>query len=78
MPATPSRATTSTAENDLTAVEDALLSAAQGVGAVRADLSRVDVKALLAGCVVPEHRAPDPEARQRMIDVVCVGMSTPR
>ena len=71
-------AAVSRTENDLTAVEDALLAAAQQAGTVRADLTRTDVKALLAGCVIREHHSPDPKARRRMIDMVCAGMRAPR
>jgi len=61
-------------EHDLRAVEDALLSAAQEAGAVRPDVSRADVKALLVGCLAREQHGADPEARRRMIDVASEGL----
>ncbi|MET8980120.1 helix-turn-helix domain-containing protein [Streptomyces sp. NPDC004539] len=61
-------------EHDLTVVEDTLLSAAQAAGAVRADVSRADIKALMVGCLAREQYGPDPEARRRMIDVASAGL----
>ncbi|MBL7257312.1 TetR/AcrR family transcriptional regulator [Paractinoplanes lichenicola] len=53
--------------HDLDGLESALLAAAQQAGAVRADVTRADVKALLAACVA----APD---RTRMIEIVTAGL----
>ncbi|MFJ8109213.1 TetR/AcrR family transcriptional regulator [Streptomyces sp. NPDC096132] len=61
-------------EHNLLAVEDELLAAAQKAGAVRPDITRADVKALMVGCLAREQQALDPEARRRMIDVVRTGL----
>ncbi|XVV13230.1 TetR/AcrR family transcriptional regulator [Actinoplanes sp. CA-131856] len=53
--------------HDLESLESALLTDAQRAGAVRADVTRADVKALLNACVA----APD---RQRMIQIVVAGL----
>ncbi|HWE88024.1 MAG TPA: hypothetical protein VG317_01010 [Pseudonocardiaceae bacterium] len=47
---------------------------AQRAGAVRNDVDAADaadVKALVTGCLARERASADPEARQRMRDVVC-------
>jgi AcrR family transcriptional regulator len=61
-------------EHSLEAVESELLTRAQQAGVVRRDITRADVKALLVGCLARERQGCDPEARQRMIDVVCTGL----
>ncbi|MBG0855713.1 TetR/AcrR family transcriptional regulator [Streptomyces spinoverrucosus] len=61
-------------EHSLEAVESELLTRAQQAGAVRRDITRADVKALLVGCLARERQGCDPEARQRVIDVVCTGL----
>ncbi|SNY61743.1 TetR/AcrR family transcriptional regulator [Paractinoplanes atraurantiacus] len=53
--------------HDLEGLESALLTEAQQAGAVRADVTRADVKALLNACVA----APD---RGRMIRIVSAGL----
>jgi transcriptional regulator SbtR-like protein len=53
--------------HDLDGVEQRLLGAAQRAGAVRDDVTRADVKALLGACVA----APDPT---RMIAIVTAGL----
>lgn len=60
------------AKNDLGAVERDLLAAAQRAGAVRADVTPEDVRALIVGCLArePAGRA----ARQRMIAIVSAGL----
>ncbi|MEU5872177.1 helix-turn-helix domain-containing protein [Glycomyces sp. NPDC047369] len=63
-------------EHDLLTVEDDLLAAAQQAGAVRPEITRADVKALMVGCIAREQQALDPDARKRMIDVVCAGLAT--
>jgi AcrR family transcriptional regulator len=61
-------------EHSLEAVESELLTRAQQAGVVRRDITRAEVKALLVGCLARERQGCDPEARQRMIDVVCTGL----
>ncbi|MEV0640935.1 helix-turn-helix domain-containing protein [Streptomyces sp. NPDC050619] len=61
-------------KHSLDAVESELLAKAQQAGAVRRDITRADVKALLVGCVARERQGCDPEARQRLVDVVCTGL----
>jgi len=65
-------------EHSLLEVEDELLRKAQRAGAVRRDITRADVKALIVGCVAREQQALDPKARRRMIDVACAGMRAHR
>lgn len=67
-------AAASRGENNLGAVERDLLVAAQRVGAVRADVTVEDVKALIVGCLARERRPADPAARKRMIAIVCAGL----
>lgn len=54
--------------------EQALLAGAQEAGAVRADVTFTDVKALIAGCLSREQQGADPEARRRMIAIVSAGL----
>ncbi len=54
-------------DHDLEGAEQKLLRRAQEAGAVRPDVTRADVKALLAACVA----APD---RSRMIEIVSAGL----
>ncbi|CAM5580213.1 TetR/AcrR family transcriptional regulator [Streptomyces aurantiogriseus] len=61
-------------EHSLEAVESELLANAQKAGAVRPDVTRADVKALYVGCIARERAARDPDARRRLIDVVCTGL----
>ncbi|MEU6251414.1 helix-turn-helix domain-containing protein [Streptomyces sp. NPDC047043] len=61
-------------EHNLLAVEDELLAGAQKAGAVRPDITRADVKALMVGCLAREQQALDPDARKRMIDMACAGL----
>ncbi|MEV6588718.1 TetR/AcrR family transcriptional regulator [Streptomyces acidicola] len=61
-------------ERSLVAVESELLARAQEAGAVRSDVTRADVKALMVGCLARERQGSDPEARQRLIDVMCTGL----
>lgn len=67
-------AVASAPEHSLLVVEDELLHKAQKAGAVRRDINRADVKALMVGCFAREQQAPDPEARRRMIDLACAAM----
>lgn len=61
-------------EHSLEAVESELLTRAQQASAVRRDITRADVKALLVGCLARERQGWDPEARQCVIGVVCTGL----
>ncbi|MEV4423043.1 helix-turn-helix domain-containing protein [Patulibacter sp. NPDC049589] len=54
-------------DQDLEQIEQSLLDRAQEAGAVRQDVTRADVKALLGACVA----APD---RARMIEIVTAGL----
>ncbi|MFJ9761801.1 TetR/AcrR family transcriptional regulator [Streptomyces sp. NPDC101149] len=53
-----------------------LLEDAQQAGAVRADVSIADVKALLAGCLDRERHTADQAARARMLAIVRAGLRT--
>ncbi|MEU8400110.1 helix-turn-helix domain-containing protein [Nonomuraea sp. NPDC048892] len=64
----------STLEDDFTAALGRLLTRAQRVGAVRADLTAHDVRDLLRGCLTAERRARARDGRLRMTDVICDGM----
>ncbi|MFF1570869.1 hypothetical protein ACFVY1_47425 [Streptomyces sp. NPDC058293] len=44
----------------------------------RADVVRADVKALVVGCLAREQQGPDPQARERMVDLACVGLRAQR
>jgi Transcriptional regulator SbtR-like, C-terminal domain len=61
-------------EHDLLAVEGEMLTNAQKARAVRRDITRADVKALMVGCVAREQQSLDQRARKRMIDMACAGM----
>jgi AcrR family transcriptional regulator len=61
-------------EHSLIGVERDLLVAAQRAGAVRADATVEDVKALIVGCHARERGPGDPTARQRLIAIVCAGL----
>ncbi|GAA5191520.1 TetR/AcrR family transcriptional regulator [Rugosimonospora acidiphila] len=50
-----------------------MLASAQRAGAVRADITYPDVKALMAGCLSRDGDAPGP-ALDRLITVVCEGL----
>lgn len=65
-------------EHNLLTVKDELLAGAQKAGAVRSDITRADVKALMVGCLAREQQGHDPDARKRMIDVACAGMRAQR
>lgn len=71
-------AAASSAEHDLAGVERDLLARAQQSGAVRGDVTTADVKALILGCLAREHHTADPDARQRMITIVCNGLRPQR
>jgi AcrR family transcriptional regulator len=60
--------------DEVSVVTQNLLSAAQSAGAVRADLTVGDVRALLVGCSARPQGPADPEARQRMVDIAVQGM----
>ncbi|MEV4618861.1 helix-turn-helix domain-containing protein [Asanoa sp. NPDC049573] len=60
--------------HDLDGAEAALLARAQQAGAVRADVTNADVKALIVGCVARERGATDPAARRRMVEIVSAGL----
>jgi hypothetical protein len=62
--------------HDLDGIENALLQDAQRVGRVRPDATAADVKALIVGCLSRERRSLDLVARQRMVEIVCAGLST--
>ncbi|WP_128374367.1 TetR/AcrR family transcriptional regulator [Streptomyces cavernae] len=65
-------------ERNLLTVEEGLLAGARKAGAVRPDITRADVKALMVGCLAREQHALDPQARKRMIDVACAGLRAQR
>jgi AcrR family transcriptional regulator len=54
-------------DHDLDGVEQRLLAAAQRTGAVRADVTQADVKALLGACLAASDRA-------RMVTIVTAGL----
>jgi len=62
---------------NLAEAERDLLARAQKAGAVRADVTFPDVKALIAGCLAREQQGADPAARRRMIAVVTAGLRPP-
>jgi AcrR family transcriptional regulator len=68
-------AAASRAEHDLDGVERLLLTRAQRAGAVTADVTTLDVKALIVGCLARERQPPDPTARRRMVAISCKGLS---
>jgi AcrR family transcriptional regulator len=59
---------------DFSGAVEGLLTAAQGVGAVRDDVRVGDVKALVAGCLA----AGGAEARARLVSVVVAGLAPSR
>jgi AcrR family transcriptional regulator len=67
-------AAASRTEHGLEDVENELLARAQRAGAVRADVTNADVKALVVACLVRERRPPDEAARRRMIDIASTGL----
>ncbi|GAA3649709.1 TetR/AcrR family transcriptional regulator [Nonomuraea antimicrobica] len=67
----------STLAADFGAALARLLSRAQRVGAVRADLTAQDVHDLLRGCLAAERRARARGGAVRLAEVVCEGMRPP-
>jgi AcrR family transcriptional regulator len=63
------------ADLGLETLERRLLDLAQRAGAVRADTTHEDVKALLLGCLARERQPPDLAARRRMIDISLRGLA---
>lgn len=61
-------------EHDLEEVERGLLARAQHAGAVRADVTNADVKALVVGCLARERQPADPAARRRIVAIVSAGL----
>ncbi|MFB9839160.1 TetR/AcrR family transcriptional regulator [Actinoallomurus acaciae] len=53
---------------------DELLAGAQRAGAVRADLDRDDVRALMVGCIRAVDQVTDPEKADHLIEVMADGM----
>lgn len=54
-----------------------LLTRAQQATAIRDDIDAADVKALLTGCLTRERAVTDAAARDRVVDVICRGLSGP-
>jgi len=65
------------AGHDLEGVEARLLKRAQRAGAVRADVTMADIKALILGCLARDRLSPDPAATKRMIAIACAGLRRP-
>lgn len=61
---------------DLRGALSDLLAAAQRAGAVRADVTHDDVKALMTSCLSRTPTAADPGARDRMIEITTAGLRT--
>jgi AcrR family transcriptional regulator len=62
------------ADQDLVGAWNALLTGAQAAGAVRADVTIDDVKALIIGCAVRDDPDPSQAAVRRMLSVIKAGL----
>jgi AcrR family transcriptional regulator len=60
---------------DVMAALHDLLTRAQQACAIRDDIDAGDVKALLTGCLTRERAVTDAHARDRVVDVICRGLS---
>jgi AcrR family transcriptional regulator len=68
------KAATSGPERDVATALGRLLTRAQQAGAVRPDVDAADLIALTAGCLARQPDPASPEARERLVSVVCAGL----
>lgn len=64
------------AGHDLPGRLTAMLGRAQQAGAIRADVTYADIKSLMAGCLARSADGADEPGLDRVISVVCQGLST--